>query len=221
MRKSLLAFAFIASIALLHSCIERVEKKDKLKVYGSTEILVEGEDGQDQIENITLKIDLFEVMDQDSQIITADDFAGKIYVVDFFFTHCPTICPVMTKNMASVYDHFENDKDLLFLSHTIDIKNDSVPQLKKYANKIGISSDRWHMVTADKMVIYDLADQYMVSAAEDPNSPGGYMHSGAFILMDGQHRIRGYYDGTMEEDVDQIISDIQVLKKEMSENKKM
>jgi protein SCO1/2 len=124
----------------------------------------------------------------------------------------------MTKNMATVYDHYASDSTVLFLSHTIDVKNDSVPQLKKYAEKIGISSSKWHMVTADKMVIYDLAEQYMVSAEEDPNSPGGYMHSGAFILMDGQHRIRGYYDGTMPEDVDQIIADIAVLKKEQNEN---
>ena len=210
---SLLA-AIIFTSSFFTSCIERIQKKEELPVYGSKEILVPGEDGQDVIDNIVLKIDSFEAMDQDSQIITAQDFEGKIYIVDFFFTHCPTICPVMTKNMATVYDKFENDTSILFLSHTIDIKNDSVPQLKKYANKIGISTSKWHMVTADKMVIYDLADQYMVSAAEDPNSPGGYMHSGAFILMDGQHRIRGYYDGTMEEDVDQIIADIEVLKKE-------
>jgi len=197
-------------------CIERVVQKNELPVYGSKEILVKGKDGLDEIDTITLKIDSFQVMDQDSQIITAADFKGKIYVVDFFFTHCPTICPVMTKNMSKVYDEFENDDDILFLSHTIDIKNDSVPQLKKYASKIGIVSQKWHMVTADKMVIYKLAEQYMVSAEEDPNSPGGYMHSGAFILMDGQHRIRGYYDGTLGEDTDQIIADIKVLKKELS-----
>ncbi|MFT6323678.1 MAG: protein SCO1/2 [Halieaceae bacterium] len=156
-------------------------------------------------------------MNQDSQLITAADFKNKIYVVDFFFTHCPTICPVMTKNMAKVYDAFIEDETILFLSHTIDVKNDSVPQLKKYANKIHISSHKWHMVTADKRVIYALAKQYMVSAEEDPNSPGGYMHSGAFILMDGQHRIRGYYDGTLEDDTDQLIADIQLLKKDLNE----
>jgi protein SCO1/2 len=200
------------------SCIEEVQEKEELPVYGSKEILVQNENGEEVIDNITLKINDFEVMDQDSQIITQADFKDKIYIVDFFFTHCPTICPVMTKNMAIVYDEFKEDEEILFLSHTIDIKNDSVPQLKKYATKIGISSQKWHMVTADKRVIYDLATQYMVSAAEDPNSPGGYMHSGAFILMDGHHRIRGYYDGTMEEDVAQIIADIHVLKKETDEH---
>lgn len=201
----------------ISSCIERVQEKTALEIYGSKEILVEDENGEQVIDNITLKIDSFQVMDQDSQIITASDFNGRIYVVDFFFTHCPTICPVMTKNMSKIYDAFEEDDSVLFLSHTIDVKNDSVPQLKKYANKISISSKKWHMVTADKKVIYDLAKQYMVSAEEDPNSPGGYMHSGAFILMDGQHRIRGYYDGTLEDDTQQIIADIKVLQKENNE----
>ena len=113
------------------SCIEEIQEKDELPVYGSKEILVQNENGEEVIDNITLKINDFEVMDQDSQIITQADFKNKIYIVDFFFTHCPTICPVMTKNMALVYDEFESDSDILFLSHTIDIKNDSVPQLKK------------------------------------------------------------------------------------------
>lgn len=209
---------YITLIALLvTSCIERIEEKTEIPVYGSEEILTTNELGEEVIENITLRIDNFEVMDQDSQLITADDFKNKIYVVDFFFTHCPTICPVMTKNMAKMYDAYKDDDSILFLSHTIDIKNDSVPQLKKYANKIGISSNKWHMVTADKKMIYDLAKQYMVSAEEDPNSPGGYMHSGAFILMDGQHRIRGYYDGTLEDDTEQIIADIKILKEESNE----
>ena len=209
--------AFTLLIFTVTGCIERIQEKDELKVYGSQEILVEDENGEQVIENVTLHIDQFEVMDQDSQIITAAHFKNKIYVVDFFFTHCPTICPVMTKNMAKIYDSYKDDNQVLFLSHTIDIKNDSVPQLKKYANKIGISSDKWHMVTADKNDIYELAKQYMVSAEEDPNSPGGYMHSGAFILMDGQHRIRGYYDGTLEDDTEQLIADIKVLQKEKNE----
>lgn len=197
---------------LATSCMEPVQEKVELEIYGSTEVLVKDSQGNDSLTYEQVKIDSFQVMDQDSNIITAADFKGKIYVVDFFFTHCPTICPVMTKHLAEVYDHYEDDPNVLFLSHTIDVKNDSVPQLKKYADKIGVSSHKWHMVTADKMVIYDLAKQYMVSADEDPNSPGGYMHSGAFILMDEQHRIRGYYDGTMPEDVTQIIADIHVLK---------
>jgi protein SCO1/2 len=216
-RLQMKVLSFVIFTFIFTGCIERVIEKESLTIYGSKEILVKGADGLDQIDTITLKIDSFQVMDQDSQIITANDFKNKIYVVDFFFTHCPTICPVMTKNMAKVYDAFGQDSDILFLSHTIDVKNDSVPQLNKYAAKIGVSSKKWHMVTADKMVIYDLAKQYMVSAEEDPNSPGGYMHSGAFILMDGQHRIRGYYDGTLEEDTEQIISDIKVLKKESNE----
>ncbi len=213
-QKSLLLVGIIAFSA---SCVERIQEKEELKIYGSQEILVTNDQGEEVIENITLRIDSFEVINQDSQIITAANFKDKIYIVDFFFTHCPTICPVMTKNMARIYDVYETDDEILFLSHTIDFINDTVPQLKKYANKIGIYSHKWHMVYAGKENTFDLAKQYMVSAEEDPNSPGGFMHSGAFILMDGQHRIRGYYDGTLEEDTDQLIADIKVLKKENDE----
>ena len=174
--------------------------------------------GQEVIDTVTLHIDSFNLINQDSQLVTAHTFKNKVYVVDFFFTHCPTICPIMTKNMVKIYDHFESNNQVAFLSHTIDLKNDSVPQLKAYANKVGISSQRWHMATPlNKEALNFLAAQYMVSAEEDPNSPGGFMHSGAFILMDQQHRIRGYYDGTVTHDADQLILDIDLLLKETNE----
>lgn len=209
------SFLALTIIALsLNSCIERVVKKDKLPIYGFKEEMRPKENGEMGLDSVLYPVDSFLVIDQDSNWITEKNFEGKIYVVDFFFTHCPTICPIMTKNMVTIHDEFINDPNVVFLSHSIDTKNDSVPQLKSYANKIGIESSKWHMVTADKKEIYRLAELYMVSADEDPNSPGGYMHSGAFILMDGKHRIRGYYDGTLTEDTEQIIADIYVLKKE-------
>jgi protein SCO1/2 len=121
----------------------------------------------------------------------------------------------MTRNMAGLYDFYENDPNILFLSHSIDVRNDTVPRLKEYAGKLGISSAKWHMVTGERDEIYRIAEEYMATADEDPNAPGGFVHSGAFILMDGKHRIRGYYDGTLEEDMLQIKADIEVLKKEM------
>lgn len=213
-------FALIASAVglLFASCGSKKPEQKSIPVYGKKEVLVTNDAGQEVIDSVTTYIDSFQVINQDSQIVTADIFKGKVYVVDFFFTHCPTICPVMTKNMAEIYDEFKTDSTVLFLSHTIDIKNDSVPQLKKYANKIGISSNKWHMVTASREEIHRLADLYMVAAEEDPNSPGGYMHSGAFVLMDGQHRIRGYYDGTQEEDAHQLMDAIRLLQKEQYEH---
>jgi protein SCO1/2 len=207
----------LSAVSLLAASCGFKPTKTKVPVYGKKEVLVDLPNGEQVMDSVTTLIDSFEVMDQDSQLITAANFEGKIYVVDFFFTHCPTICPVMTKNMYHLYEHFENDPNVLFLSHSIDIHNDSIPQLKKYAEKTGITSDRWHMVRASRSEIQRLAGLYMVAAEEDPNSPGGYMHSGAFVLMDGQHRIRGYYDGTEEEDTHLLIDDIALLKKEQNE----
>lgn len=214
--KNVIVFASAVGL-LLMSCGNKTTVPDNIPVYGKKEVLVTNADGLQVMDSVTTHIDSFEVMNQDSQVVTAANFKNKVYVVDFFFTHCPTICPVMTRNMAEIYDTFKEDTTILFLSHTIDIKNDSVPQLKKYANKIGISSSKWHMVTASRNEIHRLADLYMVAAEEDPNSPGGYMHSGAFVLMDGQHRIRGYYDGTQEEDAHQLIEAIRILQKEQYE----
>lgn len=208
----------LASVLTLVSCNPKDSEQKIIPVYGKKEVLVTNVAGEQVMDSVTTHIDSFLVINQDSQIITASNFAEKVYVVDFFFTHCPTICPVMTKNMAKIYDEFNTDSSVLFLSHTIDIKNDSVPQLKKYADKIGISSKKWHMVTSSREEIHRLADLYMVAAEEDPNSPGGFMHSGAFVLMDGQHRIRGYYDGTKEEDTQNLIKAIRLLQKEHHEH---
>ncbi len=209
-----------AMLALaLAGCIEPVEQKSELPVLGQKEVVVTLPDGTTTIDTVIVAIDSFNLIDQDSNAVTAKTYSGKIYVVDFFFTHCPTICPVMTKNMLKIYEHYENDPEIMFLSHSIDVRNDTVPRLKEYAGKIGIHSEKWHMVTGDKKHIYDLAKQYMVSASEDSGAPGGYIHSGAFILMDGKHRIRGYYDGTLDEDVQQLIADIEVLKKEPGKNR--
>lgn len=218
MNRVIFTCAFFASIFLLPGCIEHTHQKEQLKIYGQQEVLVKDSMGQEVIDTVTLHIDSFNLINQDSQLVTAHTFKNKVYVVDFFFTHCPTICPIMTKNMVKIYDHFESNNQVAFLSHTIDLKNDSVPQLKAYANKVGISSKRWHMATPlNKEALNFLAAQYMVSAEEDPNSPGGFMHSGAFILMDQQHRIRGYYDGTVTHDADQLILDIDLLLKETNE----
>ena len=214
MRATLMTYFLLTALLLSQSCIQPVEHKEKLPVLGQKEVAVEQPDGSFRVDTVITLINSFQLIDQDSQTVNARMFENKIYVVDFFFTHCPTICPVMTKNMLKIYTHFEDNPHVLFLSHSIDVKNDSVPQLKSYAEKIGIDSKKWHMVTGEKNHIYGLAKEYMVSASEDNGAPGGYIHSGAFILMDGQHRIRGYYDGTKEEDVLQIIADIELLEKE-------
>ena len=148
---------------------------------------------------------------QDGTPISQSLFAGTVYVADFFFTSCPTICPLMKSQMLRVYEAFSSEDDLLLLSHSVDPEHDTVEVLHDYAERLGISSHRWHMVTGPKKEIYDTAKRYMLAAQEDKQAPGGFIHSGSFCLIDPQGRIRGYYRGTEEEPVDQLITDIRRL----------
>ena len=160
----------------------------------------------------------FSFVDQDSTVITPATFENKVYVTDFFFTSCPTICPVMKKEMLRVYEKFKDNEEVALLSHTIDPEYDTVALLHEYANRLGVSSDKWHFVTGNKDAIYDMGlKSYMVTAMEDEEAPGGFIHSGAFILVDKHRRIRGLYDGTVPEQVDVLLNDIERLLKEENE----
>jgi protein SCO1/2 len=160
----------------------------------------------------------FAFVNQDSSIVTQDTFSDGIYVADFFFTTCPSICPIMKTQMLRVYEKYKGNDKVKVLSHSIDPKHDTVAVLKEYANRLGVSSDQWHFVTGDKEEIFDLAQQsYMVSVLEEEEAPGGVVHSGAFLLIDSQGRIRGHYDGTKAEEVDQLMKDMDLLLKEENE----
>jgi protein SCO1 len=157
----------------------------------------------------------FRLVNQDSAIVTNKTFANKIYVADFFFTKCPTICPVMKTQMLRVHDEFRNDPDVLILSHTIDPEYDNVSVLHDYADRLGIQSNKWHFVTGGMDDIYSIAEKgYFTRASVDATLPGGFLHSGAFLLIDRHGRVRGQYDGTKEEQVDRLIHDITRLKEE-------
>ncbi|MEO9869324.1 SCO family protein [Ekhidna sp.] len=157
----------------------------------------------------------FELVDQDSSTVTNETFNNKLYVADFFFTSCPTICPKMKAQMLRVYSKFEDNDKVMILSHTIDPTYDTVGLLKDYADRLGVSSDKWKFVTGDQDYIYDLAEKSYISLAdEDSNAPGGFVHSGAFLLVDKDRRIRGFYDGTVPEQVDVLMNDIDKLLKE-------
>ena len=146
--------------------------------------------------------------DQDNRPINQNLFRDRIYVADFFFTSCPTICPIMKSQMLRVYEKFKDDEQILLLSHSIDPEHDTVEVLKDYGARLGIEAHSWHLVTGTKEEIYDTAYRYGLAAMEDKNAPGGFIHSGSFTLVDRQGRIRGYYKGTEEEAVDRLINDI-------------
>ncbi len=153
----------------------------------------------------------FSFVDQDSQTITNETFAGKAYVADFFFTSCPTICPKVAQQMLRVEKNYEGNDDLMLLSHTIDVKHDTVPKLKKYQEGLGANPEKWKFVTGEKADIYNIANDYMSIALEDPQAPGGFDHSGWLILVDKNRHIRAFANGTDPESVDEFMNDIDKL----------
>ena len=152
-------------------------------------------------------------------MVTNETFSGKIYVADFFFTSCRTICPVMKTQMLRVYNVIQDMPDVAILSHTIDPEHDTIALLHDFADRLGVSSDKWHFVTGEQDKIYDIAQtSYFATAMVDKSEPDGFIHSGAFLLIDKHRRIRGKYDGTVEEDVNRLIKDIQRLRLESLPN---
>ena len=191
--------------SLLLSCIG---KEEKLPIFGQQEVV-----GTDTVYH---RIAPFSFVDQDSSIITNDTFSDKIYVADFFFTTCRTICPIMKTQMLRVYEATHEMTDVLILSHTIDPEYDTVALLHDFADRLGVESQRWHFVTGVKDSIYKIAQtSYFATAMEDKSEPDGFIHSGAFLLLDKMQRIRGKYDGTKEEDVNRLIVDIKRLRREV------
>lgn len=162
------------------------------------------------------KIDQFSFTDQDGSVVTNKTFAGKIYVADFFFTVCPGICPKMAENMKTVYEHYKNNPDVLFISHSVTPERDSVPVLKKYALGKGITSGQWHFVTGDKNEIYSLARRsYFVEQLMGFNKDSSeFLHTENFILIDKHGHIRGLFNGTLATEPARIIADIDELLKE-------
>jgi protein SCO1/2 len=184
-------------------------RNSKLPIYGPRQITNVSLEGGVRADTAYHTIPDFAFVDQDSTVITQDTFEDKIYVADFFFTTCPTICPIMKTQMLRVYEAYKDNDQVLLLSHSIDPVHDSVAVLREFAGKLGVDSDKWHFVTGPKEEIYEIGQEsYMVTAMEDENEPGGYLHSGAFLLIDKDRRIRGIYDGTVGEEVDQLIADI-------------
>lgn len=153
----------------------------------------------------------FNFIDQLGRPVNAETFKNKIYLTDFFFTSCPTICPIVTGQMLRIYEHFAKDDRVAFLSHSIDTRHDSVPRLKAYADKLHINDDKWRFVTGKKEDIFGISKNYMSIVLEDPDTPGGFNHSGYIILVDKDRHIRAFCNGTIPEDVDKLIPKIQQL----------
>jgi len=155
----------------------------------------------------------FELINQNGKKITQEHYRGKIYVADFFFTTCPNICPIMTKNMADIQSSILDDDNVLLLSHSVTPAIDSVPQLKKYALEKGVLDSKWNLVTGDKKQIYELARKsYLAVKNDGDGGPYDMIHTENFILVDRERRIRGFYNGTKQEEIEKLLADLEILK---------
>ena len=157
-------------------------------------------------------IPAFKFLNQDSAVVTSKDFDGAIYVADFFFTSCPTICPTMHRNLLKVYHKYLNNPEVKLASHTIDVKYDTPSRMKAYATKLGIKGAQWEFLWGTKEQTYALAERnYLVSVGQDKAAPGGFIHQGYLVLVDKEKRIRGAYDGTVDAQVAQLMKDMDTL----------
>lgn len=209
-----LPFLFALAI-FISSC----QDSKKLPILGPREaVSVKNEDGSMGVDTLYQTIPAFRFLNQDSVYITNDQFKDKIYIADFFFTSCTTICPTMHRNMKSIFEKYKDNPDVMYLSHTIDFKYDKPSVLKKYAQKLGVDGNKWQFVYGSKDSVYKLAERnYLVAVVEDTTARDGYIHQGWLVLIDKQKRIRGAYDGTDPKQVEQLTKDIPVL---LAEDKK-
>ena len=197
---------------LLLGCAERPRRR--LPILGKHELL-QGKLVEKDRDTIYHSIRDFRFLNQDSSWVTAETFSNKVYVADFFFTSCSTICPIMAKNMLLVYETYKDNPEVGIISHSIDPEYDTVNILRKYADGLQVSSETWHFVTGEKDDVYDLAiKSYLSVAVEDSSDPDGFLHSGYFLLVDKKRRIRGAYDGTSTTAMDTLIQDIDILLRE-------
>ena len=171
---------------------------------------------------ISNPINIFSFINQDGKIINNDSYIGKVYIVEFFFTTCPSICPIMNKNMVKIQNEFFGNPNLAIASFTIDPATDTPPVLKEYASYYKITNPNWHLLTGDKDKIYQLANKgFNIYAGEDSNAEGGFEHSGYFALIDQDGFIRSriddngnpivYYNGLEDEGVQMLKEDIKLL----------
>jgi protein SCO1/2 len=186
-----------------------------LPIYNPTDVNPELVDSTVQYISKYHTIADFSFVNQNGKTITQKDYEGKIYVADFFFTTCGSICPKMTGNLVEVQKAIINNPKVMLLSHTVFPENDNVSVLKAYAIKNGVDDRKWNLVTGDKKEIYTMARKsYLAVKMGKPSELYDMVHTENFVLIDAKRRVRGFYDGTKEEDIQKLITDINFLSNE-------
>lgn len=202
-----------AAVIVLFNACKFNDNVQRLPIAGNRDTTTKVINGQTVTDTIYHTIPDFKTVNQYGDSINSINLDDNIYIADFFFTTCPSICPEMHRNMLKVYEEFKDMPDLKIVSYTIDPQHDSVAVLKKYADKLGIEPNRWWFLQGKKEEIYQLSASYLVTTpAEDTKEK--FIHDGYFILVDKQKRIRGQYDGTVPDQVQKLINDVKILKAE-------
>ena len=209
MKNKFTIFLVLISFILLLSC-QANDNNKPLPYYGE-ETVVDGD-------TILYTIPEFTFLSQDSIEISNTNLDDYIYLSDFFFISCPTICPVVKKQMLRIYDKYKDNPRVKLVSHTLDPKRDSPSELNRYAKKMNFRNDKWLFLTGDKDSLIDMAENYFVTAFEDEDAPGGINHSGLIVLVDTKKRVRASAVGTDPEDVTKLLKDIDRLLLEYEKN---
>ncbi len=186
--------------------------KKSLPIYSPADVNPELVDSLVEHIKINHKIADWEFTNQNGKTISHKDYEGKIYVADFFFTTCPTICPIMTDNMVWLQDQIKDFPEVMLLSHSVTPDIDTPEVLKNYALEKGVNDKVWNLVTGDKKDIFYIARQsYLAVKTGSPEELYDMVHTENFILVDQKRRIRGFYDGTKQEDMEKLLKDISFL----------
>ena len=216
-KSNLLLSLYILTTLLFSACSNQA----KLPILGPREAVeIKNPDGSTSIDTVYKTIPAFSFLNQDSAVITNDTFKDKIYIADFFFTSCSSICPTMHRHMKEIFEDYKDNDEVMFLSHTIDYKYDKPSVLKKYATKLGVDGKQWQFAYGTKDSIYKIAEKdYLVAVIEDSTEKEIYVHQGWLMLIDKKKRLRGAYEGTDEKSVAQLKKDLAVLLREEEEAK--
>jgi len=210
-----LAIMGIFSVIMIYAIYSLLTPEKKLPVYNPADVNPKLVDQSLIHIRRNHKVLDFSLINQNGETITQQDYEDKIYVADFFFTRCMTICPVMTNNIGVLQEEFLNDDDVKFLSHSVTPVIDSVSVLKAYAETKGVIDAKWNITTGPKKHIYELARKsYFAVLDEGDGGLQDFIHTENFVLVDKKKQIRGYYDGTDDEDIKRLISDIKLLQKQ-------
>ncbi len=206
-----LGFLSVIIIAVIYQLLKPIPR---LTVYQPTMIDTKLVDSSVQFVKKYHKIAPFSLINQNGDTITQQTYDNKIYVADFFFTTCQTICPIMTDHMIAIQNELKDDTDVMLLSHSVIPEYDTPEVLKAYAEEKGVDDSRWNLVTGPREEIYALARKSYLAVEDVPGEEMAMVHTENFMLIDKEKRIRGYYDGTNQDDIERLLSDIEILKLE-------